>query len=698
MTTINLSIGHDPVLDFQCAGWTEQKREELSQAVREIRGVTSVKGAGVSTVRVQYDPSITDHSVLTLAVNQLADAMLPGQEPAAGQWPFLVKLRLLSDSPTEAIVSLQAGINTLVGPNGSGKTRALREIKTALESTDLTKGRKVHLLAAGRSSPLETYRAAVNGPGQMNNSDAAVGHANHRRQWWQFESITGSLLALDARADLRLKIEARLRQLFDRSVKLSWSQEGLNLRILPVSGGTSYPANYEASGILHLVALLAAIHNDEIGALLIDEPEISLHLQHQAFLLEEMERVAGDPAEPTRKLIVIATHAPSLLPLRSVNELPALMFFNSARSAPAQIPASAGILKRMKLSALVARLSATHRLAMFAERVLLVEGPSDEIVAAQLARRLDLRLLARNAQILPVSGKGEFIEAARLFRLMRKEVAILADLDALADDNTLVASFSELPLASQVADRLGRSSVTDLDRDLRVELAKFMTRHSDAVQAAAAKYHDWSSKESKDKSGRRVTLARILSDPASFDGAAAGDAASLHTRFMFLIKALAELGCFFLRRGAIENYYSVAISDRGKPDFAAQEAATFETTDLETLRDRYCDPVAALMFIAPNQRIDEDLLLRPKLGAVLTAAFLGMNSKSTDEQLNASATMTLGSDAEVFKLSNRSNDDLRIAVEIASPLFQRNTFPFEIGRDENLNFVVPEKLPGLGSS
>jgi len=614
-------------------------------------------------------------------------------------WPLGVRLRLLSDSETEAHVNIRAGINTLVGPNGSGKTRALREIKSALQGIGLiaTLGRKIHFLAAGRSSPLEAFRAAIDSPGRANEKDAAVGHANYRRQWWEFESITGALLALDGRADLRLKIEARLQQLFDRSVQLSWSQAGLNIRILPVSGGPSYAANYEASGILQLVALLAAIHNDEIGALLIDEPEISLHPQHQAFLLEEMERVAGDPAAPDRKIIVIATHSAALLPLRSVNELPALMFFNSVRSAPAQVPADADLLKRAKLTALVARLSATHRLAMFAERVLLVEGPSDEIVAAQLARRLDLRLLARNAQILPVTGKGEFIEAAKLFRLMNKEVAILADLDALADDNTLVRSFSELPAASSAADRLGRSSIIDLDRDLRNDLATFISRHSDAVQSAANQYMDWSSADSKDKSKRRVTLARVLTNPASFDATAANDAASLRTRYLVLISALAELGCFFLCRGAIENYYTIETPNRGKPDLAAQEAATFETAEPANLRNQYADLVTALVHIAPNQRVDEDLLLRPKLGAVLTSAFLGMERGSSDERLNAIARATVGSDAEIFRLSNRSGDELRIGVEMVSPLFQRNTFPFEIGREDNPTLVVPEKLPGLGS-
>ena len=119
-----------------------------------------------------------------------------------------------------------------------------------------------------------------------------------------------------------------------------------------------------------------------------------------------------------------------------------IAFFNSVRQSPAQVPEDAEILERTKLAAMVARLSTTHRMAMFAERVLLVEGPSDEIITTQLARELGLRLLARNAQILPVTGKGEFAEAAKLFRLMNKQVAVLADLDALADDNGLVCQFS----------------------------------------------------------------------------------------------------------------------------------------------------------------------------------------------------------------------------------------------------------------
>lgn len=614
-------------------------------------------------------------------------------------WPINVEYELVNNQSTNALIQIRPGITTLVGPNGSGKTRALRAIKSKLMTTNrvTAQNRKVHFLSAGRSSPFESFRSKSENPYGMNSGDAAIGNVSYVNQWWDFESVTGDLMVLDQRPDLKLKIEARLQQLFDRSVELKWAQGGITIRITSLTGGDGYPANHEASGILQLVALLSAIHNDEIGALLIDEPEISLHPQHQAFLLEEMELVAGDPSDPKKKLIIIATHSASTLPLRRIAELPQIAFFTSAQQVPVQIASDADILKSTKLAALIARLSATHRTAMFAEHVLLVEGPSDEIVATQLARKLSLRLLARNAQILPITGKGEFIEASKLFRLMNKRVSLLADLDALADENALVNYFSELPEAREIADQLGRTNLADLDRDLRDALATFMSSFQNEVDTAAETYPDWSSKESSDYAKRRVTLARILSDPASFGGNAATQAESLRIKYEALLTSLEKLGCFFLRRGAIENYYNATQeAGKGKPDRAALEAAGFDAKEIHELEACYKDLLAALLHAAPNQLIDEDHLLRMKLGAILTPVILGMRFNTSDQQLDAIARSTIGADATVFKLTNKSTEQqLQIGVNIASPLFERATFPFDICPSDNPNVVVPRVLPGI---
>lgn len=78
MPTTDLSIAREPVLDFDCSGWPAEKREALFQAVRAIRGVTNVGGAGISTMRVRYDFSIINPLALTLAVDRVADDILPG--------------------------------------------------------------------------------------------------------------------------------------------------------------------------------------------------------------------------------------------------------------------------------------------------------------------------------------------------------------------------------------------------------------------------------------------------------------------------------------------------------------------------------------------------------------------------------------------------------------------------------------------
>jgi hypothetical protein len=333
---------------------------------------------------------------------------------------------------------------------------------------------------------------------------------------------------------------------------------------------------------------------------------------------------------------------------------------------------------------------------MFAERVLLVEGPSDEVIATQLARRLDLHLLARNAQILPVTGKGEFGEAAKLFEVMNKHVAVLADLDALADDNKLASYFSGRSAAASVADRLGRNSLADLDKDVRDELTSFIVKYQASIDEAAASSPDWSSTNDQMVRKRRLTLARLLTDPSTFPSVAVADAKRLSVRLNALVQSLAEVGCFILRRGAIENYYQLSREDHTKSDLAVEETAGFDARDSEELRLTYEDVIKALAYTAPGQRVDDDLLLRPKLGAVLVAAFLGMKRESSDDQLNAIARTTIGSDAEVFRLSNKSTGKgMRIGVDIASPLFKRDTFPFETSCDENPNIVVPNKLPGL---
>ena len=79
MSTTNFSIGEEPFIDFTTSGWPQDKREELSTALRGLLGVTSLSYAGAGdTTRLRYNPDVTSRQALMDAATPLADQILPG--------------------------------------------------------------------------------------------------------------------------------------------------------------------------------------------------------------------------------------------------------------------------------------------------------------------------------------------------------------------------------------------------------------------------------------------------------------------------------------------------------------------------------------------------------------------------------------------------------------------------------------------
>ena len=174
---------------------------------------------------------------------------------AAPMTDVAIPLDVVSGKPG-GTVTIRPGITTLVGPNGSGKTRALRSIQQALRNRG-AEAAHVRFLPAGRTGPIERFRAAIDSPGVgSNQGEAFFGQVHYRSNWHQIESVVGDLMNLDHRPDLRIKVETRLQQLFDRGIDFQWSQQGLVVSFTAMSGNASYDSGLEASGITQLVSLL----------------------------------------------------------------------------------------------------------------------------------------------------------------------------------------------------------------------------------------------------------------------------------------------------------------------------------------------------------------------------------------------------------------------------------------------------------
>jgi hypothetical protein len=605
-------------------------------------------------------------------------------------------------------LELRGGLTVLVGPNAAGKTTTLRGLRDALDQdSDSLNGRKVVYLSAGRSSALEHFRSATTAPSQHfdRKTPAAIGHRQWTGSWSSYEGVAGMYMRLKARPDLLLKVEARLQGLHQRRLRLDWSQHGLEISFAPTTGENPYFANVEASGLLQLVPLLAAIYDDEIFALLIDEPEVSLHPQLQSFILQELLEAAGDPiTDNTKKLIVIATHSSSMLPLRRIADIRNFVFFTDKDTDPVQVPIDAEEAKGRKLASLVARLSENHKLAMFARNILLVEGPSDEIVLAGLSRVLAHPILSANTQVVPVTGKGQFPETIKLFRLMQKKTFVLGDLDLLADDSQIIGSFQER--AQPFVLDLGAADLSKIDREIRQTFNLLIDKSWAAIQSTASKHRYWISREQGEgaelKAKRRAGLAALLSldiaDLAKLPGGT--DWLNIRRRYDALLDVLDKVGCIILRKGTIEDYYSTIQSAvSGKPESAAIEVEHLETLQEPEARIRYSDIVKALEVSAPIKRVNENDLLREQLGSLLGAAFQIVTPAISDVEFNSRTKANYGSDKPVFGVANRTKPDGKggyarlIEVSITSPLFVRDGFPFVVGDKENLTDVIESKLP-----
>lgn len=84
------------------------------------------------------------------------------------------------------------------------------------------------------------------------------------------------------------------------------------------SGSNSeYSVAVEASGLVNIISILAALFDETIEVLLIDEPEVSPHPQLQSYLFREMTLAAKE----YNKTIIISTHSAQMIELHQAADL-----------------------------------------------------------------------------------------------------------------------------------------------------------------------------------------------------------------------------------------------------------------------------------------------------------------------------------------------------------------------------------------
>ena len=602
-------------------------------------------------------------------------------------------------------IILENPFTCILGPNGSGKTHLLRSLRDSIRPHIQ---KKTRFISAGRIGLLEQFRS--NHDGHRISYDGQTTYYNFEYDYAQFgskdlakrrhdiETLQGDYQTLAQRPDILIKIQERLSKLFRRNLIVSWDDGHLKIFFSRLDGSEPYSSAREASGLMHLVGILCALYDDEVGALFIDEPEVSLHPQLQSFLLNEILDIVGIPDEYTnKKIIVIATHSTEMLCINKPEDLSSLIFCYDLNSEPKQVSKEDGTLRNEKIKNLISKLGQEHKLTLFSHRPLLVEGPSDVVMCNTLAKKLDIYLEASGSQILPVIGKDQIPIVAKLLKLFGKEPVILADADAIADGVDVISPFlTRNESANLKASTRGARDALSLARDINSTFATLVNSKWDQIEALATQHPYWTNGQSDiAKAKKRAAFSILFSNDNSvlidFLKENHTDWIMIKNRYEALLEIVESCGVFFLKKGSIESYYNLSDQNTSekKVDAAIEEISHIDTLTNEQIHNAYEDIVKCLIFAASTSQINEALALQDILLAIVAPCLPKIQDATNQEDLNIFASFLFPDKAKIFNLT-RNGDNL--IVELKSKIIKCDKFPLTIHKDENITTSIRSKL------
>lgn len=598
------------------------------------------------------------------------------------EYPFTYK------SNRDFEIKLYSGLTIFVGPNGSGKTRTLKEMRDYFKS----EGNKVRYLSSNRLGEMEQYRSTID---QYSYSieDYSVGDLWKKKARYKIETISGDFFAMDEKRDVYIKVAERLSIMFGREIHLEWNAGQLKVYFEKKGDLEGYSVVLEASGLVNLVSILAALYDDDMEILLIDEPEVSLHPQLQAYLLKEIKKII----KLYNKTVVISTHSTEFLSFSTVEDFCNLVFFDE-NTTPIQLQPDRDVLKNKKLKDFLFRMSQMYKNGFFAKNIFLLEGTSDLIVCQFLINKFNLEVAAAGTQIIPVDGKGQFTTISKLFRLLNKKVTILTDLDSYTDDNILINYFSNFSEARELAAENGAKSIIDIDKSIREEISKLIRNNKDRMENIYGNHPYWICREkgeNEEKYLKRAIIGELFIRENIDDWPEVTEWKALKKRMIAIFDMLKKLGCFILKKGALESYYMYSSKNtyERKPSVAIEEISELETKEKKDILGNYKDIVEVLEYVALSKNIDESLAIRNELLSEIAIILQVLDEDTTENDIVTAVKKVKGHTSSLFKYNIlNEGGKLGIEVELKSKILEVIGFPFKIYKGDNVNNKIEENI------
>lgn len=217
-----------------------------------------------------------------------------------------------------------------------------------------------------------------------------------------------------------------------------------SFRLVLREHGREIPAEEAGLGVQSaiVVGLFEALRQTraQTGIVLIDEPEMYLHPQAQRYF----HRLLVEMADAGQAQVIYSTHSPVFAEAHRFETLRLLRRNEDGVVLVGEVAAKAKTEMESDRSKLLVGMDAARSEALFADAVLLVEGPGDQLAARAVAEHLNVDLDAENLSVVACGGKTSIPYYARLCRALGVPTCVLFDEDVLeepaADDQTPKAS------------------------------------------------------------------------------------------------------------------------------------------------------------------------------------------------------------------------------------------------------------------